>query len=171
MWSIAIPPDVRSQMLPFLLSDSNFVPSSRCAREFKRSSVKSYRFFYVQTLKSRLQSAPQGTYKGFIDCAKKTIAADGVGALWKGKSQHLIMTPYRLSLSVSTDTIRHSPNPRIRTCYVSSVPCQFVSSPSIRPPSFLAIRVILTIPTSNRSDAATFLGYELAVKGMESFGF
>jgi len=35
-------------------------------------------------LKSRLQSAPEGTYAGFMDCARKTIAADGVGALWKG---------------------------------------------------------------------------------------
>lgn len=35
-------------------------------------------------LKSRLQSAPEGTYKGFLDVARKTIAADGVGALWKG---------------------------------------------------------------------------------------
>jgi len=37
-----------------------------------------------QVLKSRLQSAPEGTYAGFMDCARKTIAADGVGALWKG---------------------------------------------------------------------------------------
>lgn len=35
-------------------------------------------------LKSRLQSAPTGTYSGFMDCARKTIAADGVSALWKG---------------------------------------------------------------------------------------
>lgn len=35
-------------------------------------------------LKSRLQSAPTGTYSGFMDCARKTIAADGVAALWKG---------------------------------------------------------------------------------------
>ncbi|TXT10593.1 hypothetical protein VHUM_02098 [Vanrija humicola] len=36
------------------------------------------------TIKSRLQSAPTGTYSGFFDCARKLIAADGVGALWKG---------------------------------------------------------------------------------------
>ncbi|KAJ3490545.1 hypothetical protein NLI96_g1332 [Meripilus lineatus] len=35
-------------------------------------------------LKSRIQSAPSGTYSGFLDCARKTIAADGVAALWKG---------------------------------------------------------------------------------------
>ncbi|EMD42143.1 hypothetical protein CERSUDRAFT_147722 [Gelatoporia subvermispora B] len=35
-------------------------------------------------LKSRIQSAPTGTYSGFLDCARKTIAADGVKALWKG---------------------------------------------------------------------------------------
>jgi hypothetical protein len=31
-----------------------------------------------------LQSAPTGTYSGIIDCARKTIAVDGMGALWKG---------------------------------------------------------------------------------------
>jgi len=35
-------------------------------------------------IKSRLQSAPTGTYRGFIDCVRKTVAADGVSALWKG---------------------------------------------------------------------------------------
>ncbi|KAJ7071177.1 carnitine/acyl carnitine carrier [Mycena amicta] len=35
-------------------------------------------------LKSRLQSAPTGTYTGLMDCARKTIAQDGVRALWKG---------------------------------------------------------------------------------------
>ncbi|KAI0271409.1 hypothetical protein BC834DRAFT_818064 [Gloeopeniophorella convolvens] len=35
-------------------------------------------------LKSRLQSAPTGTYSGIVDCARKTIAVDGVKALWKG---------------------------------------------------------------------------------------
>jgi len=35
-------------------------------------------------LKSRIQSAPSGTYSGLLDCARKTIAADGVRALWKG---------------------------------------------------------------------------------------
>ncbi|KAG8761690.1 carnitine transporter [Serendipita sp. 396] len=35
-------------------------------------------------IKSRIQSAPQGTYTGFVDCTRKTVAADGIGALWKG---------------------------------------------------------------------------------------
>ncbi|KAI0756584.1 mitochondrial carrier [Daedaleopsis nitida] len=35
-------------------------------------------------IKSRIQSAPTGTYSGFLDCARKTIAADGVAALWRG---------------------------------------------------------------------------------------
>ncbi|KAH9984641.1 mitochondrial carrier domain-containing protein [Russula compacta] len=35
-------------------------------------------------LKSRLQSAPTGTYSGIVDCARKTIATGGVKALWKG---------------------------------------------------------------------------------------
>lgn len=35
-------------------------------------------------VKSRLQSAPAGTYTGIIDCTRKLIAQDGVRALWKG---------------------------------------------------------------------------------------
>ncbi|KAG8737209.1 carnitine transporter [Ceratobasidium sp. 428] len=35
-------------------------------------------------IKSRLQSAPHGTYTGFIDCIQKTIAKDGPKALWRG---------------------------------------------------------------------------------------
>lgn len=35
-------------------------------------------------LKSRIQCAPTGTYSGFLDCARKTIAQDGVRVLWKG---------------------------------------------------------------------------------------
>ncbi|KAJ6509385.1 hypothetical protein C8R47DRAFT_965641 [Mycena vitilis] len=54
MWAVAIPPDA---------SFSN---------EFE------------SVLKSRLQSAPTGTYSGLMDCARKTIAQDGVKALWKG---------------------------------------------------------------------------------------
>lgn len=35
-------------------------------------------------VKSRYQGAPEGTYKSFMDCARKTVMADGVGALFKG---------------------------------------------------------------------------------------
>lgn len=35
-------------------------------------------------IKSRIQSAPAGTYSGMVDCVRKTIAVDGIGALWKG---------------------------------------------------------------------------------------
>ncbi|EOR01400.1 hypothetical protein E3P92_01563 [Wallemia ichthyophaga] len=35
-------------------------------------------------IKSRIQSAPEGVYKGFVDCAVKTVKADGMGALFKG---------------------------------------------------------------------------------------
>lgn len=62
MWSLAIPPDVRS------ISDVFF----RVIDQLQ------------QVLKSRLQSAPSGTYSGFFDCLRKTIAQDGVTALWKG---------------------------------------------------------------------------------------
>jgi len=36
------------------------------------------------TVKSRLQSAPNGTYTGFMDCARQLIAKDGPKALFKG---------------------------------------------------------------------------------------
>ncbi|KAI9318704.1 mitochondrial carrier domain-containing protein [Dichotomocladium elegans] len=35
-------------------------------------------------LKSRLQSAPAGTYSGLLDCLRKTIKADGPSALFRG---------------------------------------------------------------------------------------
>ncbi|GAA5866215.1 hypothetical protein JCM8547_007205 [Rhodosporidiobolus lusitaniae] len=35
-------------------------------------------------IKSRLQGAPEGMYKGFVDCAVKTVQQDGVKALFKG---------------------------------------------------------------------------------------
>lgn len=35
-------------------------------------------------LKSRLQSAPTGMYSGLFDCFRKTVAQDGITALWKG---------------------------------------------------------------------------------------
>lgn len=35
-------------------------------------------------IKSRIQSAATGTYSGFLDCARKTIATGGVKALWRG---------------------------------------------------------------------------------------
>ena len=69
MWSLAIPPDVRIlyRILPSGPKDK--VQEGTLTR---------------QTIKSRLQSAPHGTYSGFMDCARKLIAADGVAALWKG---------------------------------------------------------------------------------------
>jgi len=36
------------------------------------------------TVKSRLQGAPQGTYKGFIDCASQLVKEKGPTALYKG---------------------------------------------------------------------------------------
>lgn len=35
-------------------------------------------------IKSRLQAAPTGAYTGFVDCARKTVASDGISALFKG---------------------------------------------------------------------------------------
>lgn len=35
-------------------------------------------------IKSRYQGAPHGTYSGFMDCARKTVAQDGAKALFRG---------------------------------------------------------------------------------------
>lgn len=35
-------------------------------------------------VKSRLQSAPAGTYKGFADCARSIVRTNGVTGLFKG---------------------------------------------------------------------------------------
>ena len=40
--------------------------------------------FIFQVIKSRIQTAATGTYSGFLDCVRKTIATDGVRALWRG---------------------------------------------------------------------------------------
>ncbi|KAI9006031.1 mitochondrial carrier domain-containing protein [Gaertneriomyces semiglobifer] len=41
-------------------------------------------------IKSRIQSSPAGTYKGFIDCGTKIVAQEGVPALFKGLGPALL---------------------------------------------------------------------------------
>jgi solute carrier family 25 carnitine/acylcarnitine transporter 20/29 len=41
-------------------------------------------------IKSRIQSAPAGTYKGFLDCGAKIISQEGVGAIFKGLGPALL---------------------------------------------------------------------------------
>eukprot|EP00842_Homolaphlyctis_polyrhiza_P006241 jgi/Hompol1/6618/HPOL_003612-RA len=41
-------------------------------------------------VKSRMQAAPAGTYKGFIDCTAQIIAKEGAGALFKGLGPALL---------------------------------------------------------------------------------
>ena len=36
------------------------------------------------TIKSRYQGAPEGTYRSFLHCTRQTIATDGIGSLFKG---------------------------------------------------------------------------------------
>ncbi|KZV91318.1 mitochondrial carrier [Exidia glandulosa HHB12029] len=55
-------------------------------------------------VKSRLQSAPTGTYSGFMDCVRKTIAADGVGALWKGFGPAMARVRARFAVPYLTQT-------------------------------------------------------------------
>lgn len=47
-------------------------------------------------VKSRLQSAPQGKYNGFLDCGRKTIQSDGITALWKGFGPAMARVSVRL---------------------------------------------------------------------------
>lgn len=53
-------------------------------REFELHGIDTETNSDIQVLKSRLQSAPSGTYSGLFDCFRKTVAQDGVKALWKG---------------------------------------------------------------------------------------
>lgn len=60
-----------------------------CLSSFISSPVPYAEFIIVivcdsSVIKSRLQGAPEGTYKGIVDCAMKTVKADGAGALFKG---------------------------------------------------------------------------------------
>ncbi|OAJ39550.1 hypothetical protein BDEG_23389 [Batrachochytrium dendrobatidis JEL423] len=41
-------------------------------------------------IKSRIQAAPAGTYKGFLDCAAKIISQEGASALFKGLGPALL---------------------------------------------------------------------------------
>ena len=41
-------------------------------------------------IKSRVQSAPAGTYKGFMDCATKIVVQEGPSALFKGLGPALL---------------------------------------------------------------------------------
>ena len=41
-------------------------------------------------IKSRIQAAPAGTYKGFMDCAMQIIRKEGPGALFKGLGPALL---------------------------------------------------------------------------------
>jgi solute carrier family 25 (mitochondrial carnitine/acylcarnitine transporter), member 20/29 len=41
-------------------------------------------------IKSRIQSAPSGTYNGFFDCAAKMVAQEGVRSLFKGLGPALL---------------------------------------------------------------------------------
>jgi len=58
--------------------------STRRRRDGNRSLIALLMCLNRQVIKSRIQSAATGTYSGFLDCARKTIAIDGVGALWRG---------------------------------------------------------------------------------------
>lgn len=68
MWSIAIPADTIKVHNPNKTFASYAVLIPRCIQQ------------------SRLQSAPKGTYKGFIDCATQIMAKNGPKGLFSGFS-------------------------------------------------------------------------------------
>lgn len=46
--------------------------------------------FSVDVVKTRLQSAPKGTYSGMWDCAQKSYRAEGAGVFFRGLNIALI---------------------------------------------------------------------------------
>lgn len=63
-----------------------------------------------QVIKSRLQGAPNGTYKGFLDCAAKTVKADGVSALFRGFGPAMLRAfPANAATFVSHSWLRSFP--------------------------------------------------------------
>lgn len=64
-------------------------------------------------IKSRYQGAPHGTYSGFLDCARKTIAQDGVKALFKGFGPAMARAfPANAATFVSSDRSRCPQHPK-----------------------------------------------------------
>lgn len=48
----------------------------------------------LDTAKVRLQTAPDGMYRGMFDCMQKTVRAEGIGGLYKGMAAPLVgITP------------------------------------------------------------------------------
>jgi solute carrier family 25 carnitine/acylcarnitine transporter 20/29 len=41
-------------------------------------------FYSIDVIKTRLQSAPAGTYSGFVDCVKKSVDKEGAGVFVRG---------------------------------------------------------------------------------------
>lgn len=50
-------------------------------------------------IKSKIQAAPQGTYKGFMDCTRQIIASEGVAGLFKGLGPALLRAFPVISIS------------------------------------------------------------------------
>lgn len=49
----------------------------------------------ADVIKSRLQNSVSGKYNGMIDCARKSISAEGIIVLWRGFTPALVkLTPY-----------------------------------------------------------------------------
>lgn len=42
--------------------------------------------YSLDVIKSRVSAAPPGTYSGIMDCARKSVASEGVSVLWRGIS-------------------------------------------------------------------------------------
>jgi solute carrier family 25 (mitochondrial carnitine/acylcarnitine transporter), member 20/29 len=93
MWSLVIPPDVRNSSMRLLLAILTFES-------------------FLQVIKSRIQSAPEGTYSGMLDCARKTIAQDGARVLWKGLGPAMARVSFQTlqleSVEVLIISFRHS---------------------------------------------------------------
>lgn len=111
MWTLAIPPDVRHFFAPGSFGASAMRGQCRpfgltwFGTDVMRIGLI-VAFPFVQVVKSRLQGAPEGTYKGFIDCARQTVAKDGASALFKG------FGPAMARVSLDRPTLRDFLGPR-----------------------------------------------------------
>lgn len=63
------------------------------------------------TLKSRLQTAPEGKYTGLVDVFRKLIAEEGVGGLFKGLGPAMVRAfPANAACFLGVETARKALN-------------------------------------------------------------
>ena len=60
----------------------------------------------LDVIKSRMQAFPPGTYNGFLDCAMKSLRAEGPGVFVRGLEMALLRAfPLHASIFLTCETI------------------------------------------------------------------